>query len=54
MIEQAKAADAWMETAGVVNAIVTDPESHWLVEDGAAAIENLLIGSTTVGYGVCW
>ncbi len=31
-----------------------DPSSRWWVEDGAAAVENMLIASTALGYGSCW
>jgi nitroreductase len=35
-------------------AVVMDPSSRWWVEDGAAAVENMLIASTALGYGSCW
>jgi len=35
-------------------AVVLDPYSRWWVEDGSAAIENMLIASTALGYGSCW
>ncbi len=28
--------------------------SRWWVEDGAAAVENMLLASTALGYGSCW
>jgi len=31
-----------------------DPRSRWWIEDGAAAIENMLLASTALGYGACW
>ena len=31
-----------------------DPSSEFWLEDGAAAIENMLIASTARGYGSCW
>jgi nitroreductase len=31
-----------------------DPSSRWWVEDGSAAIENILLASTALGYGSCW
>ena len=31
-----------------------DPSSRWWIEDGAAAVENILIASTALGYGSCW
>lgn len=53
-IEQFKAAGPWMDRAGAVIAVVMDPASRWWVEDGAAAIENMLLASTALGYGACW
>ena len=54
MIAQFKPAGPWMEKAGAVIAVVMDPVSRWWVEDGAAAIENMLLASTALGYGACW
>ncbi len=31
-----------------------DPDSRWWVEDGAAAVENMLLAATALGYGSCW
>ena len=53
-IEQFKAAGAWIATAPAVIVVVMDPASRWWVEDGAAAIENMLLASTALGYGACW
>jgi nitroreductase len=53
-IEQLKVASKWMENAGAIIAVVLDPSSRWWVEDGAAAVENMLIASTALGYGSCW
>jgi nitroreductase len=54
MIERFKVSGAWMEKAGAVIVVVMDPVSRWWVEDGAAAIENMLLASTALGYGSCW
>lgn len=54
MIEQLKVAAKWMERAGAIIAVVLDPSSRWWIEDGAAAVENMLIASTALGYGACW
>ena len=54
MIEKLKVASQWMEKAGAIIAVVLDPSSRWWLEDGAAAIENILIASTALGYGSCW
>jgi nitroreductase len=49
-----KTAGAWIGKAGAVIVVVMDPVSRWWVEDGAAAIENMLLASTALGYGACW
>jgi nitroreductase len=54
MIEKLKVASQWMEKAGAIIAVVMDPSSRWWIEDGAAAVENMLIASTALGYGSCW
>jgi len=54
MIEQLKVAAQWMEKAAAIIAVVMDPSSRWWVEDGSAAVENMLIASTALGYGSCW
>ena len=53
-IDQLKVAAHWMEKAGAIIAVVLDPSSRWWLEDGSAAIENMLIASTALGYGSCW
>ena len=53
-IEQFKLSGPWMEKAAAVIAVLLDPTSRWWVEDGSAAIENMLIASTSLGYGACW
>jgi len=54
MIEQLKVAARWMEKAAAIIAVVMDPSSRWWVEDGSAAVENMLVASTALGYGSCW
>jgi nitroreductase len=54
MIEKLKVASKWMEKAGAIIAVVLDPSSRWWLEDGSAAVENMLIASTALGYGSCW
>jgi nitroreductase len=46
--------DHWTEKAGAIVAVVMDPESRWWVEDGAAAVQNMLLACTALGYGACW
>jgi nitroreductase len=54
MIAKFKIAGSWIEKASAVIVLVMDPVSRWWVEDGAAAIENMLLASTALGYGACW
>ena len=53
-IGRLKAAGAWIEQAPAVIAVVMDPQSRWWVEDGAAAIQNMLLACAALGYGGCW
>lgn len=54
MIDRLKVAAGWMDKAGAIIAVVLDPSSRWWLEDGSAAVENMLIASTALGYGSCW
>lgn len=54
MINKLKVASQWMEKAGAIIAVVMDPSSRFWVEDGSAAVENMLIASAALGYGSCW
>jgi nitroreductase len=53
-IDEFRPAGAWLTQAAAVIVVVMDPGSRWWVEDGAAAIENMLLASTALGYGACW
>ena len=53
-INKLKVAARWMDKAAAIIAVVMDPSSRWWVEDGSAAVENMLIASTALGYGSCW
>jgi nitroreductase len=53
-IERFKVSGFWIAEAPAVIVVVMDPVSRWWVEDGAAAIENMLLASTALGYGACW
>ena len=53
-IERLKVAANWMEKAAAIIAVVMDPSTRWWVEDGSAAIENILLAATAMGYGSCW
>jgi nitroreductase len=54
MIDQLKVAAQWMENAGAIIAVALDPTTKYWLEDGSAAVENMLIASTALGYGSCW
>jgi nitroreductase len=54
LINQLKSAAAWIEKAGFVIALILDPSTQYWIEDGAAAVENILIAATALGYGSCW
>jgi len=54
MIEKLKVASQWMDKAGAIIAVVMDPSTRWWLEDGSAAVENMLIAATALGYGSCW
>jgi len=54
MIEKLKVASQWMDKAGSIVAVVMDPSTRWWLEDGSAAVENMLIAATALGYGSCW
>src|SRR5512135_3121874 len=53
-IDQLTVVGKWMREAGAIIAVVLDPYSLWWKEDGSAAIQNMLIASTALGYGACW
>jgi nitroreductase len=53
-IDRLAAVGAWIAQAGAVVAVVMDPSSRWWLEDGAAAIENMLLACVALGYGACW
>jgi nitroreductase len=54
MIQKLMVAAAWMEQAGAIIVVVLDPTSRWWLEDGSAAVTNMLLAATALGYGSCW
>lgn len=54
MIGKLKVASQWMDKAGAIIAVVLDPSAKYWLEDGSAAIENILIAATALDYGSCW
>lgn len=53
-IAQFTSAAPWITKAGAVIALILDPGSRWWIEDGSAAIQNMLLACTALGYGSCW
>lgn len=54
MIMKLMMAADWMDNAAAVIAVVIDTSAEFWLEDGSAAVENMLIASTALGYGSCW
>ena len=54
IIDQLTVAASWMAQAGAIIAVVVDPSAEYWLEDAAAAVENMLIAATALGYGSCW
>lgn len=54
MIQKLSVAAAWSTNAGAMIAVVMDTASKYWVEDGSAAVENMLLAATALGYGTCW
>ena len=54
MVAQLSAPGSWIAEASAQLVVVMNPASRWWVEDGAAAIENMLLACTALGYGSCW
>ncbi len=54
MIDRLKIAAQWMETAAAIIAVVLDPTTKYWLEDGSAAVQNMLVAATALGYGACW
>jgi len=54
MIGNFRAVNTWIVEASAVIVVVMDPKSRWWVEDGAAAIQNMMLASKALGYGSCW
>jgi len=54
IIDQLAIAAQWMDKAGAIIAVVMDESSRWWLEDGSAAVENMLLAGRALGYGSCW
>ncbi len=53
-IQQLSIAAEWSANAGAMIVVVMDTTSKYWVEDGSAAVENMLLAATALGYGSCW
>jgi nitroreductase len=53
-LEQFRVVAKWIDSAAAVIAVVMDDSSQFWLEDASAAVENMLIASTALGYGSCW
>lgn len=54
MIQKLSVAAHWSANAGAMVVVVMDTASKYWVEDGSAAVENILLAATALGYGTCW
>jgi len=54
IISRLKVAAKWMDKAAAVIAVVIDISAEFWLEDGSAAVENMLVAGTALGYGSCW
>jgi nitroreductase len=53
-IERFKVVSSWIDQAAAVIAVVVDDSAPFWHQDASAAVENMLIASTALGYGSCW
>ena len=53
-IAEFQIAGSWIGKAGAVIAVVVDTSSEFWHQDASAAVENMLIAATALGYGSCW
>jgi len=54
MIQKLSIAAAWSAQASAMIAVVMDTTTKYWCEDGSAAVENILLAATALGYGTCW
>lgn len=45
---------SWIDKAGFVVAVVMDTGAEFWQQDSSAAVENMLLAATALGYGSCW
>ncbi len=54
MIQKLSVTANWSAQAGAMIAVAMEAASKYWVEDGSAAVENMLLAATALGYGTCW
>lgn len=54
IIQRLSKAAAWSANASAMIVVVMDTASKYWLEDGSAAIQNMLLAATALGYGSCW
>jgi len=54
ILQRLSKAAAWSADASAMIVVVMDTASKYWVEDGSAAVENMLLAATALGYGSCW
>jgi nitroreductase len=52
--EMARRTSEWLAQAGAIIVVVLDASERFWMEDGSAAIENMHLAATALGYGSCW
>ena len=53
-IEQFKVVSSWIDESAAVIAVVVDDSAPFWHQDASAAVENMLVAATALGYGSCW
>ena len=54
MIQKLSITAEWSAKAGAMIAVAMEAASKYWVEDGSAAVENMLLAAAALGYGTCW
>jgi nitroreductase len=54
ILQRLSKAASWSADAAAMIVVVMDPVTKYWREDGSAAVENMLLAATALGYGACW
>lgn len=54
MIQKLSVAADWSAQASAKIAVAMNTASKYWLEDGSAAVENMLLAATALGYSTCW